>query len=279
MHTALWRDSVYFEVNRSFSFSESSATGLHAFWHLTLLNGLIPRSVLSNSTATLLAPAWSISLEWQYYLAAPFIARLVRSGFGWVFLTGLAWVGLRSADLWINPHLAFLPAQLPLFLIGIGSYHLYQKIDRFSGRQSSVGMLIIGLLLAISILKSWHASALIGWTVAFGCIVLRGNDPLSRTLSVLRGFLLHRWLQYLGKISYPVYLVHWPFIVMFLALLLNWNPGISSPFALLITLSLGLPVILLTANLLHIMVECPMMKLGKQLSRRTLAVGAVPEPG
>jgi len=277
LHTAQWRGTLYFEWNRSFSSSESSATNLHVFWHLTLLNGLIPKRLLSDATATLLVPAWSISLEWQYYLVAPLLARFVRSGFGLLFLAVLAWLGVRIGHIWANPHVAFLPAQLPLFLIGIGSYHLYEIFAKSSHRRSSAFAVPVAALLAASIVTSWHSTALTLWALGFGCIFIQGKDLFSRTLSALRAFLLHRWLQRLGRISYPVYLVHWPLIILFLAALFYCRPEISSTHALLLMLFLGVPLILFVATILHTFVERPFMTLGKRLNGRRQVTPNAPE--
>jgi len=267
LQTAPWRDTtVYFEWIRSLSFNETSATVSHAFWHLTLLNGILPGHLLSDATVTLLAPAWSISLEWQYYLAAPLLARLVRSVAGLLFLTAFAWLGLRFGHLWTNPKLAFLPAQLPLFVIGIGSFYLYKRFSESKRRRSSAIAIPVATVLALSILTGWHIPALTLWAIAFGCIFVQGNDLFSKTLSILRASLLHRCLQRLGRISYPVYLVHWPLIIGCLAAFLYWRPGLSSLQALLLLLSLGLPLILIVASILHRCIERPMMNFGKRVN-------------
>ncbi len=263
LNTAAWRDmTVYFEWNRSLSISESSSTGLHAFWHLTLLNGVIPRSVLSDSTGTLLGPAWSISLEWQYYIVAPLLARLVRSGSGLLFLIVIAWLGLRLFQI-ENPHSAFLLPQLPLFLIGIGSFHLYDQFVISKHRRSSFFAIPVASILALGILAGWHSTALILWALGFGCIFVQGNDLFSQALSMIRALLCHRWLQRLGQISYPVYLVHWPIIIGLLAIILHWNPNITSINTLFILIFLGLPTIIFSAFVLHVCIERPMMNLGK----------------
>jgi peptidoglycan/LPS O-acetylase OafA/YrhL len=267
LETASWRDTVYFAPLRSVSSSEFTATGPHVFWHMTLLNGLIPKQWLSNSTATFLPPAWSVSLEWQYYLVAPLVARFVMSGAGLVVLALVAWFGVEFGHAWQNPHRAFLPEQLPLFLIGIGSYHLFARFA-VSEPHSLVRAASVAALLAVAVLTTWHPTALVAWALGFGCIVVRGNDPFSRRLLTFRGILLHPWLQGLGRFSYPLYLVHWPLIVTFLAALLLWRPDISFRHAALLMFAFGLPLILWVAYLLHLLVEHPLMSFGRRLSSR-----------
>jgi peptidoglycan/LPS O-acetylase OafA/YrhL len=226
--------------------------------------------LLANSTVTLLAPAWSISLEWQYYLVAPFLARFVRSGARLLLLTFIALLCLRYGNEWRNPHLAFLPAQLPLFLIGIGSYHLFARFSNSEHQRSGVFAIPIAAILAIAVfpLLLPHRIALITWALGFGCIFVRGNDLFSRLLTTLRSILLHPILQHLGKISYPLYLVHYPLIIAQLAALLYWRPDISSSHAALFLVCFGLPLTLVTANILHKLVELPLMSFGKRLNSR-----------
>ena len=273
IRTAAWHDTVYFEWQRAVSASESTSPGPHVIGHLLLLNGLIPASWLPNATATVLTPAWSISLEWQYYLAAPLLALLARSAGGLLVCAVVAWLGLRYGSIWQNPHLAFLPAQLPLFLLGIGSHQLYIRYaDKISGRSSIYGLAVVALV-GVSVLASWHAAALAAWAVGFSCIFIRGTNPIAGLFTFLRRVLLHPWLQRLGRISYPLYLVHWPLILAFVAALLHWFPAITSRQALAFMLALGMPAILGAAALLHHWVELPLMAFGKRCSSRAEARG------
>ena len=125
LDTSLWRDTIYYNWIGSYSVQERANITTHSLSHATLLFGLLPKSILPYSTGTLLPPSWSITLEWQYYLVAPAIAWLVRSGTGMLCVVFAVLVGLHYSHVWQNPENAFLPAQLPLFLMGIGSYHLY----------------------------------------------------------------------------------------------------------------------------------------------------------
>ncbi len=268
--TASWGGSVYHDYGAG-PYAASSAHPLaHLFWHLTLLNGLVPQHVLPYSTTAFLMPAWSITLEWQYYLVAPFLARGVKSGL--VVLGVVALLGLRFSTPWANPLLGFLPAQLPLFLIGIGSYHLY-KWFHTSGRPRSplFALPVAGMLVVIMLAPHFHAITLALWSIIFGSVFVRGTDLFSGALALVSRFLLLPGMQFFGKISYSIYLIHWPLILGLLALLLKIRPATSDFQAAAIMFVVAVPVILGAAVVLHYTVEAPGMAFGKRLVSRSRA--------
>ena len=53
----------------------------HILAHLSMLYGLIPESILRYSGIALLGPAWSITIEFQFYLVAPLLI-LIAHRFG-----------------------------------------------------------------------------------------------------------------------------------------------------------------------------------------------------
>ena len=74
----------------------SSAYFAHLALHLTMLHGAISQAFLPHSQLMFLSPAWSLSLEWQFYLVAPFIVRAAAHKLGSIGV-GLAGAGaLRS---------------------------------------------------------------------------------------------------------------------------------------------------------------------------------------
>lgn len=268
LQTASWRSTIYFEFERIHYACERANMGWHLFWHLTLLNGLLPKQMLPDSTSTFLPPAWSITLEWQYYLIAPFAARLVRSGTGLLGLILVSLIGYHYRMPWQNGSLAFLPPQLPLFLIGIGSYHLYDWFCQSGQPRSRFFALPFAGVVGFAVLARWHLVALVIWAVAFGCIFVRGDDLISRLLSVVRGTLLHPWLQRLGRMSYCIYLIHWPLILVLLSLFLHGQPALASESMVLVLFFIGLPLILGASAILHEYIELPGMALGKRVARR-----------
>lgn len=258
-----WHDDEYFRLYVRPTLDSGLARPLtHLCCHLSMLFGAIPENILRDTSATLLAPAWSISLEWQYYLLAPFLAWYARRP------PGLFLLGLICSGEWVYAHFwgaAFLPRYLPLFLIGIGSFHLYANADKLKAFRLRRHV-FAGVAAAVLILQ-WRWLALLIWLVVLGGMLADGSHPTERYLLGPRRFLLRPALDFIGRISYPLYLVHWPVIIFLMAGLVAWQPDISPGAALTVMLMGGVPVILACSWLLHVWVEKPLMQFGKKITR------------
>ena len=258
-----WHDNEYF-VNYVYPVVDSARAqpAAHLIAHLTLLFGIIPDKILPHAAYTFVAPAWSITLEWQYYLCAPLIALHVRRPVGLLVLGLIGCGEIVYSHIWTG---AFLLEKLPLFLIGIGSFHLYaskSKFHDFPYRLHLLAAAFAGILIL-----NWHLIALLIWMVVFGSVMADAENPLERFLIRPRRLLLKPPLQFVGAISYPLYWGHWPVIGGLRAALLAVCPGISAPAALTIMLVAGLPVILLAAWGLHKLVEKPLMQYGRRFTK------------
>lgn len=280
LSTAGWRGTMYFRWIESLAAQESGARVSHLVWHLSLLHGLPSRNFLPGSAGTVLAPAWSITLEWQYYLIAPVLLRLWRGSpvVGWVVAGGISILGMVAADAWRNPQLAFLPSCLPLFLVGVLSHDLHRsKIIRAGG--AGLPSLVVPLVLTFVLVAGWHVTAMVIWTLAFGAVMVRGEDILARGLGWIRAGLCHPLSTALGRISYPLYLVHWPVIVGWLALWLWWDPSMGAGVALVVLLATAVPLALLVAAWIHRWIELPAIAWGKRAAKRDERVVAAVQPG
>lgn len=270
-----WHNTQYFVNLRSFAESERSAGMTHLLLHLSLLNGLVPRELLSNATATFLPPAWSITLEWQYYLLAPMIAVAMRSVRGLAWLIACCLIGEWVGKYWLNTHLAFLPSQLPMFLLGVASQRVFLARQAGRGLEPRLLLQVALGLSGLALLAQWRPAAMVVWIVVFATILRPNEAPKYLLLTGVQRLLQGRVPQFLGRISFPLYLVHWPAIVMLLWLLQQLLPTAGRGVALLWLSAVGIPLVLALSTGLHRWVEAPGIAFGRELiaKRARSAVG------
>ncbi len=122
-----------------------------------------------------------------------------------------------------------------------------------------------------------------------GLVLLRNHDPYSANAALtiallliasraggMQGWLKAAPLQYLGRISYPLYLIHWPIGNLLLNLGAKYQHGST---ALGIAMFLGACAIsLLAAEALHRLVEVPSMALARRLKPRPATGEGRPSP-
>jgi len=160
---------------------------------------------------------WSLGIEEQFYFIFPLIAVLLARYFPRVLLPVLVLLGLLSL-LWsqwqitLHPEASFYLLQSRAFELTIGVLlaRVNWKLEaRAAQLLSAVGaaLLIVAILFysdrtrfpGLAALVPCLGTALIIWSGQAGTV-------LSRILSLPP-------LVYVGKISYPLYLAHWPLIV------------------------------------------------------------------
>lgn len=244
-----------------------------AFWthlmlHTGLLHGLVPDQLLPFTSYAFMGQAWSLTLEWQFYLLAPFAFALMR----W-----FEWTPLRQAALLLVLGLlarrlgqpSMLTSNLYMFAIGFFSFQLYQRrrVERVSVRSFSTQVLVWTACSAF-VGHRW-LSVLIWAPVLFG--MLERTPPLA--IARLREFLCLRSSARLGAISYSFYCSH--MIAVFgcaylLLVVLEVHDRASYATALI---ALSLLATLAFSSLLHRFVEKPCIALGRRLAR---SLGATP---
>ena len=223
----------------------------HVLAHITLLHGVIPQPVLPYAYVTLLGPAWSLSTEWQFYLiigaAAP--RRLGRFAL-LILAVGAAWHLLPFGVYFSR---AFFPDAAPYFALGLASA-AWLRGERKTLLPCILGACAIGLLTSPE-----KALPPLIW----GGVMLAQAKPWG-------GILEHRSLQYLGAVSYPLYLVNEP-VQRAMALLIGpIAHGNATRFSVLF-LPTSIALTLTLAAALHHGIEIPCMPAPKNLSFPVIA--------
>jgi len=223
----------------------------HIIAHLALLHGAIPQAILPYAYVTLLGPAWSLSTEWQFYVIIGFAAPRHLGRFALIILAiGAAWHLLPYG---VKFSRAFFPDAAPYFALGLASAAWLR------GNRRALLPCILGAC-AIGLLTSPEKTIP---PLIWGFIMLAQVKPWGAILE-------HRVLQYLGAISYPLYLVNEPVlrgVALLLGHMAHGNAAVFSSLFLPGSIALSLTF----AAVLHHGIEIPCMPAPKNLSFPVIA--------
>lgn len=241
--------------------NEEAYFGWHLLTHLFMVHSAVPDTWLPGSSIALLAPAWSLSLEWQFYLLAPCLFMIIRrqgiiAWIGFSCLAGLGWLFRYSLPLgdWF-PMRGFLPQQLLLFAAGMISFQLWKS---WRENDSEVAGPLFALAVLTLFFTLWLPVAI--WIASLACSLALSN-PLKSAMN-------SRLLQYLGKISYSTYIGHMIIIWLLSGAMFVCKPDISQTGMLVFLCVLGMPLISFFSAILYRWVEYPAINFGKRLCLR-----------
>lgn len=148
----------------------------HILAHVTMLHGAIPENVLKYASTTYLAPAWSISLEWQFYIFAPvFLSMLTiksRASIATMMVAFVICAVTATGKLGTWSQDSFLPLMLTFFLIGMTFRLIFQSL-RYGVSLPYQALLITGLSVALYIACNLHNLSLV--VMQFGVIILAAS--------------------------------------------------------------------------------------------------------
>ena len=238
-------------IGRMKTLEESRANFWPHFWtHLLLLQGLFS-DVLSHSDFTFIEPAWSLTLEWQYYIFAPFIFYgIINSEKHYRIVIFACFIAITYGH--SGP--GYLANNFHYFSVGMISYFLYKN-------RESLGALNLPLI-CFCFALSLRNIPLVIWFFTLYCLLSNGWLP-----DVVKRILNYRILTETGKISYPIYVIHTLMIypaVLFTRYLLG-DEFLATH--VIIAISLTVLLTLCFSALLHHSIEKPLNKKGKELAR------------
>jgi len=232
--------------------------------HLTLLHGAIPNHILPVSEYFFLDPAWSLSLEWQFYLVAPLVLIALRTRRGQILmaLVTVAAYGVYRRG-WLGQFFdpSFLPGAGLFFGVGIATRLFFSRLPEFKTYPFAAMIVASGFcVISHEMLPFMLWAGFVVW--------LRTAAATSGTGAVVGGLLNAAFnsstARYLGARSYSTYLVHEPIIHVVLFVCIKWLMLGLWP-TVFVTLFLTVLLTLLASMALYRLVEAPAIAYGKRL--------------
>jgi peptidoglycan/LPS O-acetylase OafA/YrhL len=255
---------------------------LHTLAHVPMLHGVVPDAVLPHSSTAFLGPAWSISLEWQFYLIAPLCyIGLTRFGTsGRVVVVGILGgvLALRASGLipWVELG-AFLPFHLEFFAVGIGSFFVWRALrGGMLPWRLTLPAAAAGVCLVVALGNDALPTAL--WVFVLGVLIDVNNGRLNWVSRLSSRSLGNPGVQFLGKVSYSLYLCHTIVIVLVQTALFEIARDLDQTFHIALLLVVSLPLSIAASTFLYLAVEKPCIEAGRRIARRVRMAGRIRTP-
>ncbi len=244
--------------------------GWHTVLHFSMLHGVVPRAILPEGPGAFLEPAWSVSLEWQFYLVAPLAYALATSARRLhrvaVSLAALLAFALAAAGL--VPFVDFgaaLPFHAEYFFIGAVSWFFYKRASALPLSNTPTVVFLVTSLFVFQLgRRNPQLIAVCVWMIVLGLLLERDG----RWMRLLTTPFCHPVAQFVGRISYSMYLCHMILLYLMQYLLLRFAPSLGRTahcvWLVMLTFAAALPV----SALLFRWIEEPAIRLGRALKQR-----------
>jgi peptidoglycan/LPS O-acetylase OafA/YrhL len=257
----LWWLSIaaFLYIRSQYSFSWSTI-----LTNVFFIHGFHPQQINS-----IVVGGWSIAVEMNFYLLVPIFWKLCKDlkstviVFFWIYLaTRILTLYLApmnpgfSDSLWREYLFYYLPHQLPVFLFGFMLFHIVIRKDRHMTPTAWIHAAAF-LLVVFSFHKDWFMGQC---AILFPLVWIVSQAPQVKLWN-------NRFLQYLGKISFGLYLVHFGAVLIVNELgILSWIPHPLTQFLvgwiLVSTIATGI------ATLTYRLFEKPGIAYGNRLIER-----------
>ena len=199
---------------------------------------------------------WSLSVEFQFYAVWPFLIMLLAKAHNLtsaIALTALSLTSLTLAEIVLRADSAAAFFMMPsrMWEFAVGGLLIFVESPRSSRSQIFSGIYIAGFLIVMGTFVVYRPTttfpgfaALLPVLGTAAMIYSGPRAPIARVISASPA-------RFIGKISYSLYLVHWPALVF--AIYLGGDLSKAATAALLLAT-------LLCTILLHRLVEEPLRR-------------------
>jgi peptidoglycan/LPS O-acetylase OafA/YrhL len=197
---------------------------------------------------------WSLSVEEQFYLVWPLLIMFLiwfRPKLLKVFLAILIVASLLFAEyqIWKNPEMAYFLMPARFWELAIGGFVATTSKRTANTKYAGIaGLIAIGIGLTFPIN---HFPGIGALPVVVGTAFLLWRIHVEESLGMVGSILSYGPLTYVGRISYSLYLWHWPLFAIYRAV----NIDTSKPIFLLLC-----GVAFVMASLSYRYVETPFRK-------------------
>lgn len=174
-----------------------SALSTHFAIHAPLLQGVVPPKLLPGAPWTIVGQAWSLSLEWQFYIVAPLFVWALRTPRRMAVAVTVM-LGASLLSRWFSP--AFIGSYIWHFGIGICTYFF---IANEATRKFTACAMTIFALLILAKQGPWQIIPLATWTTTVASVL----NPMGK-LKFLANALSSPAAVHQGERSYSIYFVH-----------------------------------------------------------------------
>lgn len=229
--------------------------------HATLLQGVIPVHWIPFSSYTFVGQAWSVSVEWQFYLIAPLLFAWIARSESMPAKIGMVILVLAIGGWTVMTDDGFLGRHCAMFILGFLSLYFYRDLAH---QLSTPTIIASGLLLTLAsaLIVPRYAVPIAIWCVTFASVIVHTRQPLrSNPVATLLNL---KVTAFIGRISYSIYMTHM-LIVMLLLKVFTHIP-MPLPVRYVVFPLTVMAVTILVSTVTYNVVEMPFQKIGKKLA-------------